>query len=147
MCIRDRTSLIGLGIEFDRFCCIYPTVPLLDPSTITKGFEIMDETQASGAFSVTTFAFPIFRGLRVNDGGTLEMIWPEHEFTRSNDLPEAYHDAGQFYWLQTQTFLESHRMYAADAVPIILPRHLVQDIDTPEAVSYTHLTLPTKRIV
>ena len=60
------------------------------------------------------------------------MIWPEHEMTRSNDLPEAYHDAGQFYWLHCDSFLKNKKMYSNDAHPVILPRHMVQDIDTPE---------------
>ncbi|MFT5240052.1 MAG: pseudaminic acid cytidylyltransferase, partial [Kiritimatiellia bacterium] len=83
-------------------------------------------------FSVTTFPFPILRGLKVNDAGSLEMIWPEHRLTRSQDLPEAVHDAGQFYWVNVEKYLDAPRLYSADAVPIILPRHLVQDIDTYE---------------
>ena len=60
------------------------------------------------------------------------MFWPEHESKRSNDLPEAYHDAGQFYWLDCKKFLKTKKIYADDAYPVILPRYLVQDIDTPE---------------
>ena len=60
------------------------------------------------------------------------MFWPEHELVRSNDLPEAYHDAGQFYWLDSKKFLKTKKIYAGDALPVILPRGLVQDIDTPE---------------
>ena len=52
--------------------------------------------------------------------------------TRSNDLPETYFDAGQFYWLDAGKFLGNCRLYTDDAVPVILPRYLVQDIDTPE---------------
>jgi len=60
------------------------------------------------------------------------MIWPEHECTRSNDLPEAYHDAGQFYWLDSKQFLKTKRIYTHDALPVVIPRFLVQDIDTHE---------------
>ena len=60
------------------------------------------------------------------------MFWPEHELTRSNDRTEAYHDAGQFYWLDCQKFLKKKKIYTEDALPVIVPRYLVQDIDTPE---------------
>jgi CMP-N-acetylneuraminic acid synthetase len=60
------------------------------------------------------------------------MFWPEYELTRSNDLPAAYHDAGQFYWLTCATFLQDKKMYGRDALPVILPPYLVRDIDTPE---------------
>ena len=60
------------------------------------------------------------------------MFWPEHELTRSQDLPEAWHDAGQFYWGRKEAFLKTDRLFSARSYPVILPRHLVQDIDSPE---------------
>ncbi len=59
------------------------------------------------------------------------MFWPEHEYTRSNDLPEAYHDAGQFYWTRVVHYFDNPDLYD-NAIPVVLPRHLVQDIDTEE---------------
>jgi len=51
--------------------------------------------------------------------------------TRSQDLEEAYQDAGQFYW--TKLDKKSKKiMFGEDSIPIILPRYLVQDIDTIE---------------
>ena len=86
----------------------------------------------SSVFSVTPFPFPIFRALKRGDNGHVAMFWPEYELTRSNDLPAAYHDAGQFYWLACAAFLQDQKMYGRDTLPVILPRYLVQDIDTPE---------------
>ena len=60
------------------------------------------------------------------------MFWPENEMKRSQDLPEALHDAGQFYWGRKNAFLENAGVFTARSYPVILPRHLVQDIDTPE---------------
>jgi CMP-N-acetylneuraminic acid synthetase len=36
----------------------------------------------------------------------VEALFPEHVFSRSQDLEEAYHDAGQFYWGRAQAYLE-----------------------------------------
>ena len=52
--------------------------------------------------------------------------------TRSQDLPEAYHDAGQFYWGKTDAFIEQKAIFAAHSRALVLPRKRVQDIDTPE---------------
>jgi N-acylneuraminate cytidylyltransferase len=60
------------------------------------------------------------------------MFWPEHELTRSQDLPEAWHDAGQFYWGRPDSFLNRRGTFSSRSYPVILPRYLVQDIDTPE---------------
>ena len=113
-------------------CCLYATAPFVQASYLRAGLTTLIERKVSSVFSVTSFPFPIFRALKIEADGHLAMFWPEHELTRSNDLPEAYHDAGQFYWLEVASFLATGRMYGQDAQPVILPRHLVQDIDTPE---------------
>ena len=63
---------------------------------------------------------------------SVEMFWPEHYNTRSQDLPKAYQDAGQFYWGTPEAWLEGKIIFAPHSSAILLPRHLVQDIDTPE---------------
>ena len=113
-------------------CCIYATAPFVKPEYIKKGFNLIVSNKASCAFSVTSFPFSIFRALNIKESGCLEMFWPEHENTRSNDLPKAYHDAGQFYWLDTNKFFQIKKVYGNTALPIIIPRFLVHDIDTHE---------------
>ena len=113
-------------------CCIYATAPFVQAEAIRRGYELLAEHKAQYAFSITTFPFPIFRAIHLTDEGGVEMFWPEHLLTRSQDLPEAYHDAGQFYWGTPEAWLENKPIFAPHSVPVILPRHLVQDIDTPE---------------
>ena len=99
---------------------------------IRQGFDLL--TQASDksfAFSCTSFAFPVQRAL-VKQGTGVVPMYPEFIGKRSQDLVEAYHDAGQFYWGHSAGFLSNKRMFSEDAIPVVLPRHLVQDIDTPE---------------
>jgi len=120
------------GFATDYFCCIYATAPFIQPEHIIEGFNLLKKRNAATAFSVTTFPYPIFRALKIGEDGCIEMFWPEHENSRSNDLPEAYHDAGHFYWGNTKRFLREKKLFSSDSVPVILPRYLVQDIDTPE---------------
>jgi pseudaminic acid cytidylyltransferase len=114
------------------FCCIYATAPFVQPEYIIEGFNLLEKRKATNAFSVTTFPYPIFRALKIAGDGHVKMFWPEHENSRSNDLPEAYHDAGQFYWGNTEKFMNRKTFFSSDTVPIVIPRYLVQDIDTPE---------------
>lgn len=116
----------------DAFCCIYATAPFVRSEYLRQGLEALQREQATTAFSVTTFAYSIFRALQTNDGGRIEMIWPENRNRRSQDLGEAFHDAGQFYWADTRKYLGEGRLFSADAVPVFIPRSLVQDIDTHE---------------
>ena len=122
--------LEGQGTPADFACCIYATAPFVKAEYLKKGFRLIMRNSVSAVFSVTSFPFSIFRALNINKAGCLEMFWPEHEFTRSNDLPEVYHDAGQFYWLDSKKFLKTKKVYSNDALPVIIPRFLVQDIDT-----------------
>lgn len=59
-------------------------------------------------------------------------MFPESINQRSQDLEEAYHDAGQFYWGRTDDYLSNQKIFSHHSLPVVLPRHLVQDIDTPE---------------
>jgi pseudaminic acid cytidylyltransferase len=117
----------------EHCCCIYATAPFVRTNDLAKGFDLLREkTDADFVFSVTSYACPIFRALRVTKQGRLEMLWPENEMKRSQDLPEVWHDAGQFYWGRKSAFLGGHGFFSARSYPMVLPRHLVQDIDTPE---------------
>ena len=113
-------------------CCIYATAPFILPDDLRVGYSLLQEEKCGSTFTVTDFDFPIFRALKVTPSGALEMVWPEHELTRSQDLPKTYHDAGQFYWLDVGRFFAESRIYMHDSRPVHLPRWRVQDIDTPD---------------
>jgi pseudaminic acid cytidylyltransferase len=115
------------------FCCaIYATAPFLQAEYLQQGLQaLVEQSDKSFAYSVTSFAFPIQRALLMKDGYALP-AFEKDIAKRSQDLPEAYHDAGQFYWGRTEDYLSSKAIFSEYGIPIILPRHLVQDIDTPE---------------
>ncbi len=115
----------------DYYCTIYATAPFLQVKYLKEGFEKLKQSDALNAFSVTTMPFPIQRTFKVNDDERCEMFWPQNYNKRSQDLEEAYQDAGQFYWTKLGT-KSNEIMFGKDSIPVILPRHLVQDIDTLE---------------
>lgn len=123
---------VAQGIVPEQVCCIYATAPFVRPEDIRKGLEVLNSEGCEFAFSVTSYAFPIQRALRLSEQGRVEMFQPEHFNTRSQDLEEAYHDAGQFYWGQSSAWLAGKPVFSPSAAPVILPRYRVQDIDTPE---------------
>jgi N-acylneuraminate cytidylyltransferase len=119
------------GEEFDFCCTIYATAPLLEKEFLIEGFEKLKNSKAKNAFSSTSMPFPIQRTFKLNKKGRCQMFHPEHYLTRSQDLEESYQDAGQFYWSNLKVKSDKN-MFGEDSIPIILPRHLVQDIDTLE---------------
>ena len=116
----------------ENVCCLYATAPFIQSQTISKAFQQLQESKADYCFSVTSFAFPIQRSIRITQDDKVDMFYPENFNVRSQDLEEAYHDAGQFYWGKAQAFKDELPIFSETASPYILPRYLVQDIDTME---------------
>jgi N-acylneuraminate cytidylyltransferase len=123
------------GETVEYACCIYATAPFLQPKYIQEGFNNIQKGGLDFSFSVTTFAFPVQRSLRIKDNG-IEPIWSEFILERSQDLEEAYHDAGQFYWGASEAFTDEHDLFSSKSRPVIIPRYLTQDIDTLEDWKY-----------
>lgn len=119
------------GEIYDFVCTIYATAPFLDEKYLIEGFEKLKNSNARNAFSCTSMPFPIQRTFKITKDERCEMFWPENFSKRSQDLEEAFQDAGQFYW--TNLNMKSNEIiFGKDSIPIILPRFLVQDIDTLE---------------
>ena len=124
--------LISQGVDVTETCCLYATAPFVTAEDLRRGLDLLVQSGTSYAFSVTTYSFPIQRALKLTQAGRIAMFHPEHADTRSQDLEEAYHDAGQFYWGTRQAWLAAEAIYADHSVPVMLPRYRVQDIDTLE---------------
>lgn len=133
------------GAQADEVCCLYATAPFIEATDLRRGLDILHETGADYAFSVTSYAAPIQRALRILEGNRVEMFDPTQFNTRSQDLEEAWHDAGQFYWGRAQAWLARKVLFGRHAAPVILPRHRVQDIDTPEDWHRAELMLQARQ--
>ena len=116
----------------ENVCCLYATAPFIQSKIISKAYQQLKDSNSDYCFSVTSFSFPIQRAIKIVQGDKVNMFYPEHFNTRSQDLEEAYHDAGQFYWGKAQAFKDELPLFSEVATPYILPRYLVQDIDTME---------------
>lgn len=118
---------------FEFACCIYATAPLLQARFLRKGSDLLrGHPDKSFAFSVSTFGFPVQRALTLDDQGALTPLYPQFRDSRSQDLAEAFQDAGQFYWGRRDAWLRGDALFSSKSLPVVLPRYLVQDIDTAE---------------
>jgi pseudaminic acid cytidylyltransferase len=120
---------LNQGFNVNTVCCLYATAPLVQIEDLTRGLKSLESGKWDYAFTVTDFASPIFRSFRKTSDGGLEMFFPEHFSTRSQDLPTALHDAGQFYWGRPSSWLKGKQIFSNHSTPIYIPRWRVQDID------------------
>jgi len=116
--------------ELSAVCCIYATAPFVSQEDIKRGLGMLESGNWQYVFAATPYAAPIFRSFRKDSSGGLEMFYPEHFSTRSQDLPEALHDAGQFYWGRPAAWLSKAKVFDRHSTVVELPRWRVQDIDT-----------------
>ena len=132
--IRHAISwLIKSGIHPRHVCCIYATAPFITPEHLCSAYSLLEKNQETDfVFSVAPFESSVFRAVKISEDNNVSMFWPEDEMTRTQDLPIAYHDTGQFYWGALEAWLHRDRVFTSNSRAIILPPHLVQDIDTAE---------------
>lgn len=131
--ISHAVDCIQIGEQkLDAICCIYATAPLIQKKDIIEGLKILNMGEWQYVFSATSFGFSIFRGFEKKKNNQIKMFFPEHFQTRSQDLPHAMHDAGQFYWGRPQAWRQKLRLFDRWSTIIELPRWRVQDIDTYE---------------
>lgn len=116
----------------ETICCLYATAPFVHPEDLVQTRHLLDTEGTDFAMPVTSFPFPIQRGVRLTANGHMEMFQPEHALTRSQDLEDAYHDVGQFYWGHRAAWFAGKPLIGPDTAARIIPRHRAQDIDTPE---------------
>lgn len=118
-------------VEFDYVCCIYPTAPFVTAKCLKEAMELLMNGNSDSVVPVVKFGFPPQRGVIIQDG-RVSFKWPEFALARSQDLESMYHDCGQFYCLNIESFEKQKCLVMANTMPYIREEKEVQDIDTME---------------
>lgn len=121
---------LNQGLALTAVCCIYAATPFIELNDLRRGWDEFKSGDWEYTFTATGFDAPIFRSFKQNSQGGVEMFFPDQYTARSQDLPSALHDAGQFYWGRPTAWLEELRVFEHHSKPILIPRWRVQDIDT-----------------
>jgi len=119
------------GKTFTFACCIYPTAPFITQEKLTKALDLLKASGADSVIPVTKFSFPIWRSFKMTDN-KISYNWPEFAQKRSQDLPAAYHDCGQFYFFRCEEFLKTGKLISDNTIGLEVPESEVQDIDHEE---------------
>ncbi len=116
----DHTPLLPViaeaTVDYDPttpICCFYTTAVTVHPDELVNSWQVFEAMLAHPASSnsfltaVVRYPHPIQRALEISDGGELTMLSPEYASTRTQDLPESWHDAGAFIWGSALTWSQS----------------------------------------
>ncbi len=115
---------------FDYVCCIYPTAPFISVDILKGCVNILERNKADGLLPVVRFSYPPQRAFIMTESGKLQYEYPENIAKRSQDLQPLYHDAGQFYFVKADRFMQEKKMVMENTLPYFLNELSVQDIDT-----------------
>jgi N-acylneuraminate cytidylyltransferase len=118
------------NLDLEAVCCIYATAPFIQVTDLQNGLNAIRSGDWAYSFAATDFGVTIFRSFKKSSGGGVEMFFPEHYDKRSQDLPIALHDAGQFYWGRPEAWIKKFKVFEKHSFPVVIPRWRVQDIDT-----------------
>ncbi|WFU75677.1 pseudaminic acid cytidylyltransferase [Bradyrhizobium sp. CB2312] len=116
----------------DLILTVYPTAVFVSADDIKSAVDAIERLNCEMVFSAVEFPSRIQRALFMNDDGRVRMAHPEYYSARSQDLPTAYHDAGQFYLSKTETALAGASYDVVSSAILPVPRDTAVDIDTPE---------------
>ena len=95
---------------------------------LRKGLALLQTSDF--AVSVSEFPFPIERALVFNSNEKIiEMRDKQHFYTRSQDFPTTYHDAGQFIFGNKKAWMQKIPLIDGKNSPVFIARERVQDID------------------
>lgn len=117
------------GMVFDTICCLYSTAPFVTSERLKEACSKLSDI-IDACFTMVEYSYPIQRSLRINEDGQVEMKYPEHLKSRTQDLEKVYHDAGQFYFVKTKTLIEEKTVWCKYTAPLVLSELEVQDLDT-----------------
>lgn len=117
------------GKLFDTICCLYSTAPFVTFDRLKEAYSMINDN-VDACFTIVEYSYPIQRSLRINEYNYVEMKYPKHLKSRTQDLEKVYHDAGQFYFVKTNALVDEKTVWCKRTAPLILSELEVQDLDT-----------------
>tara|TARA_B110000285_G_scaffold234214_1_gene310390 strand:- start:8189 stop:8869 length:681 start_codon:yes stop_codon:yes gene_type:complete len=120
------------GTDLMNVCCLYPTSPLINDNDLKEAHKKFNEGEFDVLISSVEYSFPIQRAFHLNGSNEIRLIQPEHIHSRSQDLSPSFHDAGAFYFLKVEPFIQQQTLWHGKIGAFVMPGSKVQDIDSLE---------------
>lgn len=118
-----------VGVFYDKVSCIYPCAPFVTAKKLIQANKKLKDTGAKSIFTIVKYSYPIQRALKI-EGSNILYENTEFKNSRSQDLEARYHDAGQFYMMNTEVILEKQEIVGENSAALVIDELEGQDIDT-----------------
>lgn len=122
-------SNIPLQISLrSKVLCLYATAMFATEDVILESCFMLDKNPNASYIVSIIEASKVFRSFTCTDSGFLQFMFPQFMDTRSQDLPQAFFDAGQFYLGFAKSFLAKIPLLGQKSMGISLK--YAHDIDS-----------------
>ncbi len=120
--------LLKNKIEPSYICCIYPTAPLMEKNDLKNSFKILKKKKNEFVVPVSQYSYPVQKSFYIKNN-KIKTIKSFNYSALSQNLNVTFHDAGQFYWGSTRTWLKKKIILNKNSYVLKLPQLKVKDID------------------
>tara|TARA_B100000963_G_scaffold338872_1_gene336143 strand:+ start:2088 stop:2807 length:720 start_codon:yes stop_codon:yes gene_type:complete len=138
--------------KIDYILIVYPTAIFIEKEDLLNACKLITKNiNTSVVFSAVEFAYPIQRAIRLDKENNIEMFFPDHYKTRTQDLQKTYHDAGQFYLCKSEVIRQSLPLFNKKSKFIQIPKiraidiDYMEDIKLAEAIMHQKLSITAKK--
>jgi N-acylneuraminate cytidylyltransferase len=111
---------------------VYPTAVLLSVKALLAAEGSFVQSDSDFLIPVVRYPHPVERRLRLSEDGFLVPDEPAGIASRSQDLPLAFHDAGQFYIGSIASWQRFSPLATGRNIPFEMDADTAVDIDEPE---------------
>jgi len=118
----------GHGFAGEFVCCIYPASIFVNECDLANSRLLLERSDRDYAATLVRYQHPIQRALDMDSQQRVTAVDPRGAAYRTQDLSPRWHDAGQFYWGRTQSWLDQIPVLP-NSVGYELNATEVQDID------------------
>lgn len=127
--VADAISRVSSPGAFQFTCCIYPGGIFATTSDLAEArLRLEVDPAIPYVVPVLRYSHPIQRALEIGASGELAFVQPTQAGQRTQDLAPRFHDAGQFYFGRTKSWLSGVPILQ-NATALELPSWRVLDID------------------
>ncbi|MDC3208397.1 pseudaminic acid cytidylyltransferase [Pelagibacteraceae bacterium] len=109
--------------------CIFPTAPMIETSDLKQALSRIRDESWDYVISAVKIDNRILRGFTLENDERLRMYCPQYQKTLSQDLPDVFMDAAQFYFGKITSWLNKKDFFSKETSPIFIDSSRVQDID------------------
>ena len=137
-----RNAIEAYDVTSDWVVLVYATACLMRPEILKQAAALARTAPQDIDFvmGVQAYPHPIQRAITMKND-QVQLVSAEHAKTRTQDLEEYYHDAGQFVFGRRTAWLSGHTVWDRKTLGVQVSQKDAVDIDTPDDLALAEILM------